>query len=310
VGLIAKRKYNAPLIIDEYEDYSLKSLFEHNLPALKTQNLTPSLTLHSLATYKSIYTATIKTLRYLCFHTADKIVIDPTKRNNNHYAKNFTNTVIIPQYVKIVKIEEKKQKQHLNWQISDNTLLVGFVGRITAKNDIKGFIRACKLITLELTDVNFKLFSSEKIETAYLNECRKLINILELCRQIEIVDNGYIEKYLPALDVLISTSTRGDDSFFILKAMRYGIPLAVTEQYKDMLFGHIGEDRELGAAGLIIESKNPEHIAQKVLALLNDKELRKELAKTCKKQIKNIYSQRTCLQSYLKLYKYYLEKLI
>jgi len=102
-----------------------------------------------------------------------------------------------------------------------------------------------------------------------------------------------IMELLIASDFFIMTSVSEGYPLVLIEAKIVGLPIITTD------FDGVENIIEDGVNGLIAEMKNPDHIAEKAIELLNCKDLQKRLSKSNSAQIKS--TEQMCAE-YLDLF--------
>lgn len=119
---------------------------------------------------------------------------------------------------------------------------------------------------------------------------KKLTNI-ELTGAVSNTKN-----YLQQCDILVIPSVKEGVPYVLLEAMAAGLPIIATT------VGGISEIIQSGMNGILIPPRDPEALAQQLIALAHNHELRMRLAHAAQKTIKH-YSLKTMLAAMNKIYK-------
>jgi len=154
--------------------------------------------------------------------------------------------------------------------------------------DIETLIRAIPIILKELPEAKF-IIAGKGSEEEKLKNLAKDLNILESIRFPGFISNADLPRYLKTSDIYVSTSLSDAGlSSSTAEAMASGLPVIITD---------IGENEKWvkgGESGYLIPVKNSNILAEKIVYLIKNENLRKELGLTNRKKIedeKNFYRE-------------------
>lgn len=120
-----------------------------------------------------------------------------------------------------------RDQYRLNYKITANTFVYGFVGRITKDKGINELIEAYREVEERVSDTKLVFIGQfEKnhyLDETLLNYAKKNENIIF----IDKVDN--IEEYYPLFDVLILPSYREGFGNVVIEAEAMGVPVIVSD---------------------------------------------------------------------------------
>jgi len=93
------------------------------------------------------------------------------------------------------------------------------------------------------------------------------------------------QKYLPAFDLAVMSSVKEGFPYFLLEAMSAGLPIVATR------VGGIPEIITNGETGLLTEPNNPKDLAEKILRLASDANLRLKFGQAGLKKVKREFNE-------------------
>lgn len=134
------------------------------------------------------------------------------------------------------------------------------------------------------------------------SEMKQLAKRLNIYHNITFVgDTHDIKKYLSIADIGVFPSNKEGLPIALLEKMIAGIPIIASniEELK-----HLITD---GQNGLLFESNNSEKLAEQLIRLINDNELRDFLGKNAKEFVKNRFSSTNFGKQYLEFYNHLLQ---
>jgi len=191
-----------------------------------------------------------------------------------------------------------KDEMRAKLQVKTDERLVIFVGRFRPEKGVEYLIKAMEIISQKDRSIRLVLVGEgpEEKNLKSLTEQLKLKGCVEFVGQIP---NERVPEYMVASDVFVLPSLSEGFPIVILEAMASGLPIVAT---KVTGLPEIVKD---GENGLLVEPRNPQQIAEKVLLLFEDNELREKISRNNKKEAKK-YSWETIVQSLEDIYRSYL----
>ena len=230
----------------------------------------------------------------------DKIIV-ATEGHLKHskYLKDFKDKIeIVPFYVNIedYKIKSDNQKKLLiNLQngYKDKIKLL-FVGRLVKYKGIEILLEAVKdiegIILFIIGEGNLKYKIEQFIETKNLYDKVKLIKHLSFDELVV---------YYNFSDIFVLPSIYPNEAFGLvqLEAMACGKPVINTNLPSGVPFVSIDNK-----TGLTAEPNNAIDLKEKIIKLVNDKDLREKLGKNALVRVKNHFSKKIFINKLKKIY--------
>ncbi|SMO60363.1 GT4 family glycosyltransferase PelF [Fodinibius sediminis] len=161
--------------------------------------------------------------------------------------------------------------------------------------DIKTMIRTCKAVRKEIPEVQFLLYGDTTVDESYAADCRRLVEQLGLENHFFIkgFHDNPVEVYNKA-DLSILTSISEGAPYTVLESMSCACPVVATD---------VGGVREvLEDCGIIPEPRSVEGLAEGVVKLLRDDELRELLGKKSRKKVIEQFGSAGTISKYLENY--------
>ncbi|WP_430885663.1 GT4 family glycosyltransferase PelF [Fusibacter sp. JL216-2] len=286
IGLMAKAKYNKPLILTEHGIYAR----EREEDILKSRWL--------MQTYKKLWTDFFYFISTGVYKRADDIV---TLFHRNHEIQLELGAPkercqIIPN-----GIEPSKYKVQ---PVVEGRMNIGSILRVVPIKDVLTLIRAFKLVSNAEPKAKLFLIGPTDEDEDYYEQCQNLVSILDLEDVITFTGRIDIHDILPKIDVLALTSISEGMPLVILEGLASGIPFVATNvgSCKELLEG---TNDDYGQAGLIVPPVSPNKIAMSLLDLLHNPQKRAEFAKNGRVRVENLYSNKMLTQAYKGIYDKY-----
>lgn len=177
------------------------------------------------------------------------------------------------------------------YQIAEDTPVVGFVGRLGREKGCNELFRAFQRIKVSMP--NAKLLFVGPIEKEDTID-PELLDYFWKCDDIIKTDRvTHVEKYTAAMDVFVLPSYREGFGMSVIEASAMEVPVVVTEYP-----GPSSAMRD-GVTGYAVPVKDDEQLCQRILQLLQDQSLRKQMGKNGRKFVENAFDQRVFIQKYM-----------
>jgi glycosyltransferase involved in cell wall biosynthesis len=175
----------------------------------------------------------------------------------------------------------------MEFDIAENELVVGMVGRLTEWKGQREFIKASFLVAKEMERVKFMIVGGTTFSSAaYFEELKQLVHELRLSDKV--IFTGFrndIPNLIAAMDICVLPSVLPDPCpLTLFDYMASGKPVVAS---------HLGGPSEIiehGKDGFLVDPEETENIANIVIELLRDKSLRNKIAESARKKIVEQFS--------------------
>jgi glycosyltransferase involved in cell wall biosynthesis len=164
-------------------------------------------------------------------------------------------------------IKKTKEEIRRDWEIPENKFIIGYSGAFIANKGIQFLFSALSLVLKERNDAYFLVggFPAE--------HAQKLIrenNLEKSTRLIVPLDYFKMPEFLMTFDVAVDPkgTDTGQASGKMLNYMAAGLPI--------VCFDKSNNKKYLGEGGSYAEKENAEDLAQKILELMNNSQMREE----------------------------------
>ena len=187
---------------------------------------------------------------------------------------------------------QEAQKKLLNGKISP--LVIGTIAEWNKNKGLFFLLEAIIKIKPLIKEFDVVLIGSgENADKVKMYDFVKKNN-LENVHLIEWIDQA--AAYLKALDIFVLPSIKEGFPYSILEAMAAELPIITTPA------GGIPEVIENNINGILVHSKNSQEIAEKILYLINNPEIGRELAKKAKEKVEKEFSLEKMVKETEKIY--------
>ncbi len=204
--------------------------------------------------------------------------------------------LVIPNGVDLERFEDLPAREMLRIELGfdQDEKVILFVGNLRSVKGARYLIEAMRLIKDKNASARLTLIGDGEERGALQNHVKEL----ELERYVTFVGRVSSEKvpgYMAASDTFVLPSLSEGFPVVIAEAMAAGLPIITTR------IGGLPEIIQDGENGFLVEPMSPEQIAEKVLLLLEDDELRQRISSNNRARVKE-YSWESIVQKLEKVY--------
>lgn len=178
----------------------------------------------------------------------------------------------------LIFFKKEEAKRLLGLKVTYN---IGTLANFYPTKDLLTLIEAAAITIKKFPSVNFVIIG-EGQERKLLEQKIKKLNLEKNVILVGQKKDAF--RYLSAFDIYVCSSTKEGFPLSILEAMLAGLPIISTN------VGGIPEMIRSGYNGLLVEPRNPEGLAEKIIGLLVDQEGAKRLAKAAKQTVLNAFN--------------------
>ena len=173
-----------------------------------------------------------------------------------------------------------REKARNNLQFNKDQKILTFVGTLRPVKGVKYLIQAMDILIKQKTDIRLILVGDGPDREALqrMTEDLKLGNYITF---IGKVSHEKVPEFMVASDIFVLPSLSEGFGSVNLEAFAAGLPIVATK------VGGLPEIIKEGENGLLVESKNPKQLAEIILLLLDNPELRNKFSENNKLKVKN-----------------------
>jgi len=196
------------------------------------------------------------------------------------------------------KFSPKQRSEKLREELGiSNSPMIISLRNLEPIYDIESLVKSVPLVLKDIPEAKFVIAGRGSRE-AELKRLAKSIGVLDSIMFIGMIPNDELPQYLTSADIYVSTSL--SDAGLAAstgEAMACGLPVIITD------FGVNREWVEDGKNGFIIPLKNPKALAEKIITLLGNEDLRTKFGKKNRKIIEERLNYYIEMEKMEKLYK-------
>jgi glycosyltransferase involved in cell wall biosynthesis len=191
--------------------------------------------------------------------------------------------IVIKNGFNLGRLETDLNKAEMKKKIGllDDAVVVGTIGRLENQKDHETFLKSAGILKLYIPGSKFIIVGDGSRRShleAFAKESGLGKDVLFLGKRRDIIEVVNI------FDVFVLTSLYEGFPNVLLESMVLGIPPVATD------VGGVQEIIDNGQNGFLVETKNPELIAEKVRDLIGDKNLYRTVSQKAKEKIQTHFS--------------------
>jgi glycosyltransferase involved in cell wall biosynthesis len=180
--------------------------------------------------------------------------------------------------------------------LSERENVVGFIGRLAREKGIVNFVRAIPLAAKETSDLKFLIVGSGPLSAWVTEQCNHLS--AEFGTEIKLlhwVEEADLPSFYNELKLFVLPSYRDALPTSILESMACGTPVlaAPVGAIPDVIIDE--------CTGFLLESTAPEHVAQRIIAILSSRELEK-IADNAEGLVRQRFTRTAATERYDKMF--------
>jgi polysaccharide biosynthesis protein PelF len=184
---------------------------------------------------------------------------------------------------------------------------VALIGRVVAFKDIKTFLFAVRLAREALPDLKAFVLGDLQEDAAYATQCQTLAHELGLADCVAFTGTIDVARTLPRMHVMVLTSLTESQPLAILEAGAAGVACIATDvgACREMLLGSRERVNDGDPGGIITRPMAPKEIADAMVSLLTDHDLRGRCGKALQARVRRYYDRDHVREAYAALYAAY-----
>lgn len=204
---------------------------------------------------------------------------------------DFEKMRVIPNGVDVDKFGNIQRIEH-------DTFNIGIIGRVVPIKDIITGIKAFDVVLKEIPNSRLYIIGPNDEDEDYYHRCVELVRLLDIEDKVIFTGKVNVLDYYGIIDTVLISSISEGQPLVQLEAMACGIPVVVT---------NVGNCAEIaldpdGQSGFVVEPKDYNTMAQKLIELAKDKELWRTFSENGKLVVKEKYRLDQMIKAYRDLY--------
>jgi polysaccharide biosynthesis protein PelF len=186
-------------------------------------------------------------------------------------------------------------------KVDDQTINIGAIVRIVPIKDIKTMLQSFAIVKRAISKAVFYIMGPLEEDEDYYQECLYLLDTLDL-EDVIFTGEVDVKEYMKRMDVLVLTSISEGQPLAVLEGMASGKPQVTTDvgSCKELLYGR---NDGFGQAGIVVPVMHYSQIAEAIVRLSENAELRNIMGINGLNRVGSLYSKEKFIDSYKHLYK-------
>lgn len=183
--------------------------------------------------------------------------------------------------------------------------VITLIGRVVSIKDIKTFIRAIRIVQVNIPEVEGWIVGPMDEEPDYSQECLDMVETFNLQENIKFLGFQNILDILPKSGILTLSSISEGMPLVVLEGFAAGVPAVTTDvgSCKELIYGGLhDEDIAIGSAGEVVSIANPGALAEGYLKLLEDEVYWHTCQRNALKRVNTYYTQAQFFDAYDSIY--------
>ena len=259
-----------------------------------------------LGKLKRTWTEFFKFLSFVTYHSADHIttLFSGNVRIQTAFGADASKIDVIPNGIDPSRFSETRNLIHNRWETQTRGKTVGFIGRIVPIKDIKTLLRSARIVADEIPDVEFLLAGPYEETPEYHDECREIMDLLDLHKNVKFLGMQDVKDFLPRIDCIVLTSISEGFPLVLLEAFASGLPAVTTDvgACREIIYGRTAEDRALGPGGAVTSIMSPEETASAIVSVISKVETMRRMGESGFKRTEKFYIFQDVMDRYKALY--------
>ena len=294
LGGIAKWRYGSGLLISEHGIYTRE----------REEELIKATWLADV--YKNIWIEQFRKMSNLAYQRADLVtsLYEHAQTLQHELGCPADKTMITPNGIDMERFSNLPGKTDED----KGFVNIGAMLRVTPIKDVKTMIQAFAMAKKRVPNIRLWIMGSWSEEPKYAEECSELVEHLQV-PDVMFTDRVDITEYLGRMDMTILTSISEGQPLSVLESFAARKPVIATDvgNCQGLIYGETGD--EFGRAGIVAHIMNLEEIADGIVALAADPQLRRQMGESGFRRVMAKHQIGDMRNTYARIYQDFAEKL-
>ena len=296
----ARAKTGRPMILTEHGIYTKERRIDiQRAPWIPESPGT--LSLREAPYFKKFWTRQFEMMGRTCYRYADEIytLYEGNREMQVRDGADPDKVIVVPNGIDLTRFGAGESVSE------DRPFTVGFVGRVCPIKDVRTLLRAARLVLDEMPDAHFRIMGPYDEDPEYFQDCKDLAATLRLGDNVKFEGSVNVLEEFPRIDVCVLSSISEAQPLALLEGGAFGVPTVATDvgSCRELLGGRIPEDQALGTGGLVVPIANPGALAEALLKVGRDPELRASMGEAMRTRVRRFYDERDMVQRYGEIYR-------
>ena len=270
LGALLKQQTGRPLLLSEHGIYTKErkiDLFQSEW--IQDNRGVFEKDASQLSYFRDLWIRFFEALGRMCYDAADDIVAlyETNRLRQIHDGAQPQRTRNIPNGIDLPRLAALRALRPI-----EPPPVLCMIGRVVPIKDVKTFVRAMRSVINLMPHAQGWIAGPEEEDPAYAEECRSIVEGLDLQDKVKFLGFQKIDDLLPKVGLLILSSISEALPLVLLEGFAAGVPAVATDvgSCRQLLYGLNAEDQALGAAGEVVGIAEPQALAHAAVNLLSD----------------------------------------
>ncbi|MFD2043806.1 GT4 family glycosyltransferase PelF [Ornithinibacillus salinisoli] len=287
VGAFGKYRYDKPFVLTEHGIYTRE----------REEEIIKADWIHG--SFKDFWIQYFYSLSNCAYSYSDEVISLFTKNKEIQIEIGCEEEriSIIPNGVDAMDYRHLPQKT----KEDDAYINIGAIVRVVPIKDIKTMLHSYAIIKQQVPHAQFFIFGPYEEDLEYYEECLQLVHSLGI-DDVYFTGSINIKEHIGRMDLLVLTSISEGQPLAILEGLACGKPFVCTDvgSCRELI---TGLDDGYGSAGYVVPVMNYLAIAEAIMKLVENPNLRSVMGTNGQKRVEALYAKSTFIDDYKKIYK-------
>lgn len=286
LGSMAKYFHGARLLVSEHGIYT-REREEELIKAKWVKGI-----------YKNIWIGQFYKMSNLAYERADMVtsLYEHAKEIQVEVGCPIEKIKIVPNGIQVEDFENLPGKT----EEDQGKINIGAVLRVTPIKDLMTLLQAFGFAKERNPALKLWIMGSWDEDSEYAEQCFELARIMEIS-DVEFTGNVNVKEYYGRMDMIVLTSISEGQPLVILESFSARKPVIATNvgNCRGMI---LGEHDDFGAAGIVTRIMNVEEIAQAMVTLAQNEEMRIQMGENGHKRVMSRFRVKQLQDTYERIY--------
>ena len=205
-------------------------------------------------------------------------------------------TIVLPNGIDISYFKETVE----NKEMKHDEILLGAIVRVVPIKDIISMLKGYSMAKNQNQRLKLMVMGPLDEDEDYYQYCMEYIEKNNI-QDVVFTGKVDIRKYLKQIDMLLLTSISEAQPLSVLEGMTCKVPVIVTDvgSCRELVYG-LHDD--YGVAGIVIPIMDSAKLAQSILYLEENPDIRKKMGEAGAKRVRSLYTKEIFIENYKVIY--------
>ncbi|HWP18524.1 MAG TPA: GT4 family glycosyltransferase PelF [Burkholderiaceae bacterium] len=302
LGAVLSRRHNRPLVLSEHGIYTKErriDLFSaqwisDNLPVLER-------TAGETGYFRELWIRMFESLGQMCYDAADPVIAlyETNRQRQIADGADTRTTCNIANGINVGPFAATRGQRP-----DTPPPVMCLIGRVVPIKDVKTFIRAVRVASNRIPDLEGWIAGPEDENPEYARECRELTRSLDLEHKVRFLGFQKLVELMPKIGLVVLSSISEALPLVLLEGYAAGVPAVTTDvgSCKQLIHGLGPEDEALGASGEVVGIADAQALGQACARLLSDPDAYRRAQAAGIARVERYYTQPLMFDKYRLVY--------